>query len=265
MILYFSGTGNSRFVATKLSAILKDELTDIGHYVKNDIEGRFSSSSPYIFVLPTYASYIPLFVEKFIMSSQFDGNKDTYIIMTCGASASRMGIAKRLSPILAQKRLNYKGIEQVIMPENYITLFIAPPDFLAKKLIKTATEKVNKIGQKIIEKKNLFMRAFPTITTFLTNKIFYKILTKDKPYYTTDKCISCGICVANCPLNNIKMEDNRPKWQGNCTQCMRCIATCPRQAIEYGCFTKFKKRYYLETPTDTACDTSTEPPTTTST
>ena len=31
MIIYFSGTGNSRYAAQKLAAYLGDELTDAGH------------------------------------------------------------------------------------------------------------------------------------------------------------------------------------------------------------------------------------------
>lgn len=35
------------------------------------------------------------------------------------------------------------------------------------------------------------------------------IIEKAETFYANDKCISCGKCVALCPLNNIKLENGK--------------------------------------------------------
>ncbi|MEO3216075.1 MULTISPECIES: flavodoxin domain-containing protein [Romboutsia] len=56
MILYFSGTGNSRYVARKIAQELNDELISLNQLIK---EGKtdelISTDKPFVFVCPTYA------------------------------------------------------------------------------------------------------------------------------------------------------------------------------------------------------------------
>ena len=62
----------------------------------------------------------------------------------------------------------------------------------------------------------------------------------------TQKCIACGKCVKVCPLNNIRLtEEKRPKWQSPCAHCMACICNCPTEAIEYGDVTQKKEKYHI--------------------
>ncbi len=245
MILYFTGTGNSRHVARILAKDLDDELVDVTPFLKENKTGDFTSEKPYVVVTPTYGSYIPLILEKFIKESSFSGAGDIYFILTCGASASKPGVAKRVLPLCEKKSLRFRGIEQVVMPENYITLFFAPCEETAKKIIEKAEEELPSIAEKIKMGEPLQVKGRFTMTTYVTNPLFYKIFVKDKPFYATDACVSCGNCVTVCPLNNVTLENGKPVWHGNCTQCMACICRCPAQAIEYGKRTKGKRRYYL--------------------
>ena len=45
------------------------------------------------------------------------------------------------------------------------------------------------------------------------------------------KCIGCGKCAAQCPMNNIQMAEKTAKASNQCTMCYRCINICPQQAI----------------------------------
>lgn len=78
----------------------------------------------------------------------------------------------------------------------------------------------------------------------IVNVIFYPLFVKAKPFYATDNCINCKKCVELCPLNNVHMVDERPKWGDDCTHCMACICGCPADAIEYGRHSQGKPRYY---------------------
>ncbi len=244
MVLFFSGTGNSKHIAKIVADSLGDELVDITPYLKENKGGEFLSDR-YVFVTPTHASYIPRVVEKFILKSVFSKEKKAYFLLTCGASCSRPGVVKRLRPVCKKKDVVLSGVEGVVMPENYITLFAAPSEETAKKIIKKAENDLDPIIEKIKAGEDIFNKAFPTFSTFIVNPIFYKTLVTDKPYYTTDACVSCGKCATLCPVNNISMESGKPKWNGNCIQCMACIGACPAQAIEYGNKAKNKRRYYL--------------------
>ena len=49
-----------------------------------------------------------------------------------------------------------------------------------------------------------------------------------------DSCIGCGLCVQECPMNNLVQRNNggnKPIQKGQCTMCYRCISHCPQQAI----------------------------------
>lgn len=245
MVLYFTGTGNSRFIARKIAEGLSDELVDLFPYIKENKKGEFRSEKPYVFVVPTYCSYIPLVVEKLIEEADFSGEKGAYFILTCGASATKVGVYKRLLPLCQKKGLTLLGVEQVVMPENYITLFFAPSEETAKSIIEKAEERLPEIVEKISKRESLRTKGRWALTTFVVNPIYYKLLVKDNLYYATDACIGCGKCVNVCPLSDIELKSGKPVWKGNCTQCMACISQCPTQAIEYGKRAKGKRRYYL--------------------
>ena len=55
MIVYFSGTGNSRFAAEFLAKRLGDELLDAGRRIKTGERESIHSDRPWIFTSPIYA------------------------------------------------------------------------------------------------------------------------------------------------------------------------------------------------------------------
>ena len=64
MILYFTGTGNSRKCAGWLGAKLGEEWVDIVPTMKKGEYGAFQSETPWVFVCPTYGWQAPrVFVD----------------------------------------------------------------------------------------------------------------------------------------------------------------------------------------------------------
>jgi len=43
-----------------------------------------------------------------------------------------------------------------------------------------------------------------------------------------DLCVSCGTCVAACPVNVVELEDGLPHLVGDCIECGLCYSNCPR-------------------------------------
>lgn len=246
MILYFSGTENSKYLAEKLGLLLEDDVVDLFSYIKEGREGDFHSTKPFVLVVPTYSWRLPRFLEDFLLKCKFSGSADIYALMNYGDS---FGNAKAyLKKDFEKIGLNFKGLYGIKMPENYLLLFNLDSDETNKKIIEHANLEIEKVAS-IIKRGENFPKTKVTLTgrlqSSLVNSVFYKFIVNDKKFYATDKCIECGLCSKVCVLNNISCENGRPKWLRTCTHCCACISKCPTGAIEYGNKTAGKDRYLL--------------------
>jgi flavodoxin/NAD-dependent dihydropyrimidine dehydrogenase PreA subunit len=244
MIIYFTGTGNSRYCAKILAEQLQDELVNSFHFIREGIAAELVSEKPWVFVAPTYGWQLPHVFADFIRESCFSGSQDAWFVMTCG---SEIGNAERSNKALCKEAgLRYRGTLEVVMPENYIALFNAPEEDEARKIIAAARPGLERGAGCIREG-----RDFPGIQTgvvnrlksSIVNKLFYRVCIKARPFTVSDACISCGKCEAACPLGNIQIQNRKPFWGDHCTHCMACICGCPVSAIEYGRASKGKPRY----------------------
>ncbi len=244
MVLYFTGTGNSRWCAEKIADAIGDKAIDTSTLIKKGDESEFNSDTPWVFVAPTYSWQLPRIFTKFILNSSFTSNKKAYFVMTCG---SDIGDSSKYNKMLCLKKgFDYCGTATVVMPENYIAMFTSPEKEKAERIIKKAEPVVDKVihtiksGEMLAENKISFADK---IKSAPVNKLFYSMYVKSKNFYATDKCVSCGLCAKKCPTNCISMKDSKPSWSAGCTHCMACICLCPYQAIEYGKKTQGKVRY----------------------
>ncbi len=46
-----------------------------------------------------------------------------------------------------------------------------------------------------------------------------------------EKCTGCGACVEACPVNAIKLENNKAVIGEECIDCGACVGVCPVEAI----------------------------------
>jgi len=244
MIIYFSGTGNSRYVAESIAMRINDSIINAGEYIKSGKRAEFKSDTPYIFVSPTYAWRIPHIFSDFIGNGSFEGNKNAYFIMTCGTDIGDAGnYLKKLSEIV---RLKYRGVAVVLMPENYIAMFPVTEENEAKQIISDADKYIPSVSCIIKEGKEFPSEKLGVsahLKSHVFNHLFYLFISS-KGFRVTEKCIGCGKCEELCPLNNVKLKGGRPIYGDNCTHCMACISACPTEAIEYNKISVGKHRYY---------------------
>lgn len=136
MIIYFTGTGNSRYCAQMLADKLEDEVLYSFEFIKNGNSAELSSSTPWVFVSPTYCWQLPHIFEDFIRGSHFEGCKDAYFVMTCGSDIGNAG--EKIQALCKEVGLTFKGVLPVVMPENYIAMFEVPQPELAKRIVLVA-------------------------------------------------------------------------------------------------------------------------------
>lgn len=167
--------------------------------------------------------------------------------MDCGSEIGNA--AKYNRELAAQKALTYMGTAQIVMPENYIALFPAPDKQEAKAIVENAKPAIRSIidcirnGMEFPAPRN---NLYDRFMSGAVNPIFYKKIVKADAFTVSDACIGCRKCVQLCPLNNIRLDKDKPVWGANCTHCMACICYCPKEAIEYGKRSVGKPRYHFE-------------------
>ncbi len=244
MILYFTGTGNSAYVAHAIAKITGDDVLSLNERLKKGSKEVISSKQPLVFVVPTYAWRIPRVVSDFITQTQFDGNRKAYFVLTCGES---YGTAEQyIRNLCKEKGFQFMGCAPVVMPDNYIVMYAAPSKEKALEIIQKAESSIEDISKNIKVKASLPSQKITIKGRFLSgiiNPLFYKFFVKAKGFYVTNSCTSCGYCEHACPLNNIKLVDRKPVWGKECTHCLACICGCPTKAIEYGKNSNERERY----------------------
>ena len=116
MIVYFTGTGNSRWVAEKISLIIGDEVVNSFEYIRSQKKAELHSERPFVFVCPTYGWRIPRIFQSFIENAELSGSNKAYFVMDCGGEIGNASpYIKKLCDL---KKLEYMGVFEILMPEN---------------------------------------------------------------------------------------------------------------------------------------------------
>ncbi len=246
MVLFFSATGNTEFIARQLALKLGDECLNLLDRVKKNDHTVIHSEKPFIICAPVYVCEMPRFLAKYLKEQTFTGSRDVYFVFTSGGYAGISGILAK--GIVRKKKMNYLGHAEFRMPRNYVAndhYPMLPYDQIKERILNSARQLEAVIadiraGRKL---KARHVWLFETIITVPFNPVWSKLKYQTKDFYTTDACVGCGKCERLCPLNNISLKDRKPVWGRACTHCMACIGNCPTEAIEYGTISRDKEKY----------------------
>lgn len=244
MILYFSGTGNSEYVAKRTAKTINDDSLDLFERIRSKDCSPVKSEKPFVVCAPTYAWRLPHIVSDYLKNTELCGSKDIYFLMTCGDDIGNA--EKYLKKLCKAVGKNYMGCAYFRMPENYIAMFSAPNDEQAARIIAKSEGRIDTAARIIASGERLDavkVDLVGKLKSGIVNTAFYAFCVSAKKFRTTEKCVSCGKCEKVCPLSNITLKDGKPVWGKDCTHCMACICKCPAEAIEYGNKSVGQNRY----------------------
>lgn len=247
MILYFSGTGNSRHAAQRMADALGDTLLSLNDRIRSGDTSPVKTGERLVIVTPTYAWRIPRLVRDWLLRTELTGAKQAWFVMTCGSEIGRANHYNR--QLCVEKGLTCMGTAQLVMPENYIAMFGVPQAEEARRIVARAEPDIDRAiaavraGQPFSPTRD---HLYDRFMSGPVNPIFYAVCVKAGPFTASDACTGCGQCVRRCPTNNIVLREGKPVWGKDCTHCMACICYCPAEAIEYGKKSLGKPRYHFE-------------------
>ena len=244
MILYFTGTGNSKFVADFLSCKLNDETVSINEYLKCNRNIVCNSEKPYIIVAPIYAWRFPAAVEDALKNAEFNGCQTVYCVATMGENSGDTD--KYLKKIFIDKGMNFAGFIGVPMQNNYLLMEAMPTKDKVLNKLNGILPKLNKIAD-IISSGGVLRKddktPCPAFMSSVINWGFSNFMLKNQKYNVNENCILCGKCVNICPVNNISIKENDIIFGTNCMACFACLHYCPNEAINIKGKTEDKGRY----------------------
>jgi Pyruvate/2-oxoacid:ferredoxin oxidoreductase delta subunit/flavodoxin len=248
-IYFFSGTGNSKNVASWLAQAAEEynvesQIINIAKIDRHSINPP-DPDSLVVFISPIHGFNYPPIMLNFL--KRFPKGKNKVVLMNTRAgmligkfiTPGVTGIAFYLSAfILMLKGYSIKAILPVDMPSNWISLHPGLNHRTVKYLHEKNKARVAVFARKILAGKSLF-RALLEIYDILLAPIalgYYFIgrFILAKTFYASADCDNCDTCIKGCPVKAIIKVDNRPFWTFNCESCMKCMSNCPKKAIETG-------------------------------
>ena len=239
LILYFSGTGNTKYVAN----LIHDEMKSMGFQTEiHSIEDEFTiaADSYDLLVLgsPKYYEYPPFYFMEYLKKN----------LPNCREMIPTMMFCTQVSPLTT----DFKGIEKMLRRKNHklmveksvpiannMVIFSAFPPTDLKKLqanIENLQSQMKPLlsefsnGTVIHERPKWILAVVEQLVARICTGLFPVFAMK---YSASSQCTGCGLCAKMCPEKNIKLQDERPVFGRKCLFCMRCINQCPENAILY--------------------------------
>ncbi len=233
MILYFSATGNSKYVAERIANALGDKAESI---VDHDGTISLERHEALGIVTPTNWWQLPVITREFIQQLQIHGNRYPYIFLVATYGTTLGAIGEDTKRELQKNGYTMSAAFSLKMPDNWTPIFdLSDPEKVkeqnaeAEKNLEVLIKRIQarEVGNHTEHKTPYLLKPF-------TNKLLDKE-RETKNLYVEDTCIGCGLCERKCPVQAIELKDQKPVWvKEQCTMCLGCLHRCPKFAIQYG-------------------------------
>ena len=238
MILFFSGVGNSRYVAYEVAKKTHDKA-----YAMNELidQGKFnfklSDGDNLGIIVPVYFLGLPSIAKEYLekLSLEYTGKQYIYLIATYYDALG--SIEYMVNDILRKKGLRLNSRFSLKMPATYTPYFDVKNKNKNQRILNKADQKLNNIIDYINRKRDgdyLYSNIRKRVGIRYYKKNYEEIRKTSHLRVDTSRCIGCATCAINCPSHAIELKDGHPVWiKEKCTMCLGCLHRCPRFAISY--------------------------------
>lgn len=245
IILYFSGTGNSKYIAELFSSKMKCPC----HSIEEDLNFKelVAKHETIVFCYPIYGSRVPRIMREFIRTV-FKELENKKIIIFCTQLLFSGDGARAFTDLFPRKYFQVIYAEHFCMPNNISDFKIFPITNGEKnrKYIIRARKKMNRICRDIkkgiIRKKGFHL--FSKLLGLSQGLSWPKLEARMASAWRADNsCNGCRICEKLCPVNNLEWNGRKMVQKNNCVICFRCVNKCPKRAITILSRSKVKEQY----------------------
>lgn len=224
MVFYFTGTGNSLYIAKQI----ENDPISIPQAIHRENQ-EYSADSIGI-VAPIYGHEVPSMVKEFLKNAVFR-TEYFYMVLTYG---NRHGGAAELAKKLCDEcGISVHYINVIIMADNWLPSFDMNEQ---KKLDKHIEENMRAILADLTARRNRIAEV--TDTDRAAHRQFLDRMSQmpadayQHLLWVTEACVGCGICEKVCPSASVRVTDGKAVHiPGNCQTCLACAHACPQKAI----------------------------------
>jgi ferredoxin len=245
LMMYFSGTGNSKYIAEAFSRRMGARCHSIEEQAP--FSQMICEEETVAFCYPIYGSRVPKIMRDFAIKHE-EPLKSKKTIIFCTQMYFSGDGARAFTDIFPKGHLRVIYAEHFLMPNNVCNVFLTPlpSEKTINKYLVNADRKMqtvcDDITNGIVRKRgfNPVSRALGLI-----QGIPYPALEKiamDR-VWVDKSCNGCNLCVTACPVNNFENKDGTIVTKKSCIMCYRCINICPQKAISVYLKIKVKKQY----------------------
>jgi len=244
-MLYFSGTGNSKYIAELFSQYQDAACHSIEEHI--DFQPLIAAEDVVGFCYPVYFSSVPRIMRTFV--AQHMGTlKDKKIIIFCTQLILSGDGTRKFAMLFPKNHIEILYTEHFFMPNNMNDIAFLPiaDNKGIQRSLARAKRKMESISRDI-QTGTVKKRGFSIIARILgfPQAMFMETMEKraNRAVSIDGDCTKCGICIEICPMKNFSLEDGNIRHKHNCTMCYRCINMCPEKAITVLLSGKIKKQY----------------------
>lgn len=243
-ILYFSGTGNTAYLAKHIeSGLIKKGLDVSRERIETSDAQNCSNIETLYLGFPVYGCDMPVFVHNYIKSLPEGAGAPVRLFCTYAFYTGKA--MQRAAVMFTEKGYSVTTFYRRKMPGTDGLAFLKKDGRTAKKLLSNFNDDMTDL-YKWMEDDRVIKEMHTSFD--LGGRIVGGMMKAaerfiKKKYRADERCISCGLCVRNCPVGNIKMIDKKIQFGNECILCMRCIHQCPVEAVQIGRMTVDKFRY----------------------
>jgi len=245
LTLYFSGTGNTKYIAELFSHKTNAKCMSIENEI--DFTSEIKAHDTIAFCYPIYCSRVPRIMREFTHNHMADLIGKKLVILVTQQKFSGDG-ARVFTDLFEEGAIEIIYAEHFDMQQNMGNLPIwsrlfKPTEKSKQKFIRKSEAKMNIVCDNIknnVIKKRGFSKA-SILLGYIQGKPWQKDTGSIIPQRLEKKlmddmridnnCTACDLCVKICPMKNLVNNDGQIQHLNNCTICYRCVNRCPKKAI----------------------------------